>query len=242
MRKTGNAKMTTDADKVDSQYYQAGETWEKDVHRSLRRSRTAAWIVTAFMIAIALLSLGTLFLLLPLKQFEPYMVVVDKTTGFTEISRSLRQSQLTTTERDALTTANLVRYIKARETYDPTNIKANYELAQLLSTATPSADLVKAYSPSNPRSLDKIYGRTTRVSVNIKSVSLLNASTASVRFSTETKKDNSSQINHWVGILKFRYTSVPMRNDWRFDNPLGFQVIEYRRDQETPGAATGQEG
>jgi type IV secretion system protein VirB8 len=32
-----------------------------------------------------------------------------------------------------------------------------------------------------------------------------------------------------------------MRNEWRFDNPLGFQVIEYRRDQETvpAGRPTG---
>jgi type IV secretion system protein VirB8 len=29
-----------------------------------------------------------------------------------------------------------------------------------------------------------------------------------------------------------------MRNDWRFDNPLGFQALEYRRDQETIGAKT----
>jgi type IV secretion system protein VirB8 len=32
-----------------------------------------------------------------------------------------------------------------------------------------------------------------------------------------------------------------MKNEWRWDNPLGFQVIEYRRDQETvvPIAAAG---
>jgi len=24
-----------------------------------------------------------------------------------------------------------------------------------------------------------------------------------------------------------------MKNAWRFDNPLGFQTIEYRKDQET---------
>jgi type IV secretion system protein VirB8 len=27
-----------------------------------------------------------------------------------------------------------------------------------------------------------------------------------------------------------------MRNDYRFENPLGFQVTEYRKDQETVGA------
>ena len=37
----------------------------------------------------------------------------------------------------------------------------------------------------------------------------------------------------WVSLVRFRYTAAPMRNAWRFDNPLGFQVLEYRRDQET---------
>lgn len=26
---------------------------------------------------------------------------------------------------------------------------------------------------------------------------------------------------------------TPERNEWRFENPLGFQVYDYRRDQET---------
>jgi len=31
-----------------------------------------------------------------------------------------------------------------------------------------------------------------------------------------------------------------MRNEYRFDNPLGFQALEYRRDQETaPSPGTG---
>ncbi len=45
-----------------------------------------------------------------------------------------------------------------------------------------------------------------------------------------------------VALVRFRYTSAPMRNEWRFENPLGFQVLEYRRDQETlPSAATKEE-
>ncbi|TJV06283.1 MAG: type VI secretion protein, partial [Mesorhizobium sp.] len=31
---------------VDDRYYEAGATWEDDTHRSLRRSRTLAWLVS----------------------------------------------------------------------------------------------------------------------------------------------------------------------------------------------------
>jgi type IV secretion system protein VirB8 len=220
---------------VDRTYYKAGATWEDDTHRSLRRSRTFAWIVSGVSATVAVLSLLTLELILPLKQFEPYVIEVDKTTGYLEIARALKPGDLS--QNEAVTAANLVRYIRARETYDVHEIKANYDLAQLYSTAAASRDLTWLYTPSNPQSLDKIYGRNVSISVNVKSVSLLNRNTASVRFSTSTRRDNSSTTDNWIAVVKFRYTSTPVKNEWRFDNPLGFQVTDYRRDQESAPTA-----
>ncbi|MGT2467793.1 VirB8/TrbF family protein (plasmid) [Mesorhizobium atlanticum] len=94
-----------------------------------------------------------------------------------------------------------------------------------------------AFTPANPQSLDKTHGRNVTISVEIKSVSLLNRNTASVRFATTTRRDNSSTADNWVAVIKFRYTSTPLKNEWRFDNPLGFQAADYRRDQESAPAA-----
>lgn len=180
---------------------------------------------------IAILSLSTLVLILPLKQYEPYMVAVDKTTGYLEIARALKPGGLASDE--AVTTANIVRYIRARETYDPRMIKTNFDLARLLSTETAASDLEKEFTPSNSKSKDKVYGSDTQIAANVKSVSFLNQTTATVRFSTEEKRQNSIRREHWVSVVKFRYTTTPMKNEYRFDNPLGFQVTEYRRDQES---------
>ncbi|HMN71555.1 MAG TPA: VirB8/TrbF family protein, partial [Rhodoblastus sp.] len=58
----------------------------------MRRSRAGAWGVAAAALTLAVLALAALVMLLPLKTFEPYMIVVDKTTGFTEIARALDMS------------------------------------------------------------------------------------------------------------------------------------------------------
>jgi type IV secretion system protein VirB8 len=79
----------------------------------------------------------------------------------------------------------------------------------------------------------KIFGTNAVISVNIKSVTFPNNRTALARFSTEEKSSTNIVTRNWVSLVRFRYTSAPMRNEWRFDNPLGFQVLEYRRDQET---------
>ena len=54
-----------------------------------------------------------------------------------------------------------------------------------------------------------------------------------MRFSTETRRDNTLRREHWVSVVRFRYTTAPLKNEYRFDNPLGFQATEYRRDQES---------
>ncbi|TIP83054.1 MAG: type VI secretion protein, partial [Mesorhizobium sp.] len=192
---------------VDKRYYVAGATWEDDTHRSMRRSRTLAWIVSSVSALVAVLSLVALVMILPLRQFEPYVVEVDKSTGYLEIARALKPGDLS--QNEAVTAANLVRYIRARETYDPRELKQNYDLAQLYSTGAASQDLTWLFTPANPQSLDKIFGRNVSVSVEIKSVSLLNRNTASVRFATATRRDNSTTTDNWVAVIKFRYTSTP---------------------------------
>jgi len=220
----------------DSRYFTEAQSWEADIARRNRNSRAIAWIIACVMTIIALLALATLAMLVPLKSYEPYMVVVDKTTGFVEVKRPMAEGVLT--QDEAVTTFNVVRYVKARETYDPKALKDNFEIAQLLGTGDASRELTEIFSPANPKNPIKVLGMNTVVATTIKSVTFPNNRTALVRFSTEEKSQTNTVVRHWVSLIRFRYTSTPIKNEYRFENPLGFQVTEYRRDQET--ATTGQ--
>ena len=57
--------------------------------------------------------------------------------------------------------------------------------------------------------------------------------TGQVEFSTIRRDDQQVTRADFVAIVRFEYNRGEMRNEWRFDNPLGFQVFEYRRDQRT---------
>ncbi len=135
------------ASAVDRRYFSEAATWEHDVVRSVKRSRALAWTAAAMMTLVALMALGCLWLLIPLKSFEPYVVEVDKTTGFLEVKRALAPGDLEQSE--AVTQMNVVRYLRARETYDPRAVKDNFDLAQLLSTGDAARALVELYSPAN---------------------------------------------------------------------------------------------
>lgn len=218
---------------IDPRYYQEGERWEKSVYRSVAASR-AAWRVVAITLGVALLAMvGLLWATLPLKSYDVVVLEVDKTTGYVEASRPLSEAG-DLTQNEAVTRANIVRFIRARETYDPKGLRDNFDLASLYSTGKAAQDLANTFSGSNPDNPVKLYGADITISVAIKSIIFLNEQTAAVRFSTTRNGQTGSAVtDHWVANVRFKYTSEPMRNDWRFDNPLGFQVTEYRRDQET---------
>lgn len=221
-----------------SRVYEQGRSWEQAKAASDRRSKGLAWTVAIIASVLAIVAVFAVAMLVPLKTYEPYMVVVDKSTGFVEVKRPVAEGPMT--QDEATTMFNLVRYVKARETYDPKALKDNFDLAQLLSSGDASRELTEIYSPANQKNPVKILGRNTVVAVNIKSVTFPNNRTGLVRFSTDEKSQTNIVTRHWVSLIRFRYTSTPASNEFRFQNPLGFQVLEYRRDQETaPSPGTG---
>ena len=232
---------------VSDSYYHDGARWERDIYRRLELSRNA-WRVVASLIGLALLAaLVALFMLIPLKSTEVVTLLVDKATGYVEVARPLENGG-PISEREAVTQANIVRFIRARETYDPPALRDNFELASLLSAGSASKELAEQFSPTNPNSPMKLWGPSGRIKIYVKSVNFLThgwmdnpkaPATAAVRFMATRSADREQVIEHWVANVRFRYTQEPMRNEWRFDNPLGFQVIEYRKDQETVAPLNG---
>ena len=198
---------------IDAQYFKDGETWERSIARRNQVSRSLAWIVATITSVIALAALAALVLALPLKTYEPYMVVVDKTTGFVEVKRPMAEGPLS--QDEAITTFNVVRYVKARETYDPKSLSENFSLAQLMASGDAARELTELFSPANPRNLVKIYGSGTVVGVKIKSVTFPNGRTALVRFTSEEKSQTNTVSHDWVSLIRFRYSPSPMSNEYQ---------------------------
>ena len=87
-----------------------------DVGRRQRGTARIAWIVAAGAGAVAGLEALAIVLMMPLKRVEPYTIVVDRNTGFVETAASLKPGPLT--QDLAVTEANLVAYVNARETFE----------------------------------------------------------------------------------------------------------------------------
>jgi type IV secretion system protein VirB8 len=196
-----------------------------------------AWIVASAAGIVAALEALALAGLAPLKTVVPYTIEVDRQTGYVQMVKGLKPGPLS--ETAAVTQSFLVQYVIARETFDAADLRDNYRKVTLWSAGEARNAYEADMRKTNPSSPLNLYSPTTIVSVTIDSVSLLSPTTALVRFET-ARRDSGGGLapqGAFVAVMAFRYTGAPMRMEDRFINPLGFQVISYRRDSDSVGAS-----
>jgi type IV secretion system protein VirB8 len=214
-------------------YYKEAATWNRDRLEALRKSQRVAWWIAGGAAAIAVLLALALMLLTPLKTVEPYTLLVDRTTGFVQAVNPLEANKIS--PETALTQSFLVQYVVARESFDISTLRTYHNKVALWSADRARSDYLTVMQPSNPQNPLSLYPRTTLVETRVKSVSPIGRNVALVRFDT-IRQDQGGQFQSprsWVAVIRYRYSGEPMRLEDRFVNPLGFQVLRYRKDPET---------
>jgi len=210
---------------MDNQAYD----WFSDRYQSIVVSRNR-WLVTAVAtLVLAALQALALVCVLPLKTSVPFIIQEEKTGAISTIQPVVGNPAITYDE--AVKKYFLGRYITARETYDSTDLEANYRAVALLSDGGETRRFEQwAASKASPVVL---YGNHTRRSVRIRSISFLGAGAAQVRFTADERTINGVEnFSTWIATLGFRFGPPPLSEPERLINPLGFLITDYRVDQE----------
>ncbi len=212
--------------------------FEDEVFFGLRRRVSLfAWLA-ALSMGIALCAVITLAIVLPLKEIRPYVVMVDRKTGESELLVSTRPGSLA--EQDAVREAELVRYVSERETYD---IADNaMRIPQVLATSEGQAaeSLRALWNSASPRYPPALHGADTLIRARVRSVTVLNDATAQVRFTRSLEEKGLPLVERaFVATVGFAFrpkTERTLEAVWK--NPLGFVATSYRVDAETLDAVT----
>ena len=217
-------------------YYRAAASWGEDREREIAASRKVAWVVAGILAAIALIEAIALIVLMPLKTVVPYTLLVDRQTGYVE---QLRPVESRTIDPDAaLVRSFLVQYVIERESFDIDALNDSYRKVALWSAGDARTRYINQMQATNPDSPLARLPRTAIVDAKILSVSSLDGDTAMVRFTTQRgdAAGSGAATENWVAVIRYRFSGAAMSAEDRMTNPLGFQVIRYRRNAETLAA------
>lgn len=228
--------------------------YEVTVADLARRSQKRAWWVAGVSLAVTLVLAGAIFMMLPLKEREPYLVVLDPVTGNAQVSRLVASAADGRLYADqAVARSNIHRFVVARESYDydlmMTSQSGDWKLPFLMSTGSASAEMRALWGQGNPANPSILYGKDRAVRIRILSIVLERVGgprregAATVRFQRvlfDKKSGGSRVIDNKVAMIEFEYNpNLRLSDADRVQNPLGFQVKTYRVDNDaaltTPG-------
>ena len=211
--------------------------FEEEVYRGARDTARNGYRVGLIGGAVGLFSILGWMTVLPLKTVEPYVFVVDKTTGETE--RVVAVDGMSLTDEQAIIQANLWSYVIDRETYDNYDNQERVERVLRMSDENALRDFRRIWAEENPQHPDEIYGANVRLRVVVRSVTVIdqrnNLAQVEVDF---TRLQNGQPDRKATGVATIKYIYQPSINTSIQDvwnNPLGFQVVEYRMDTKTSG-------
>ncbi len=210
-------------------------SYESDKELMFKRSNKIAWIVAGISTFITLALAMSLVALLPLKEKEPMLLVLDRSTGVIEYQSKIDPS--TVEELDAkpqLDKYFVNQYIQLRESYTHQTIQKTYEMTQLLSSDLVAEQYRKEYERAD--SLDQRLKTGTAVvqviSITLENIGGEDIATARIKV-TETDSKKSDSVKNYSIRLSYEYKpDIELSISNRIDNPVGFFVTSYQRVQE----------
>ncbi|CAN7776495.1 type IV secretion system protein [Variovorax sp. LjRoot84] len=221
-------------------YLLEAQSWELDRARRAERSAKLAWIVAAVAAAVALLAVAAISGLTPLKQPVPVLIRVDSSSGVVDIVPTYEG----TTDIEQVVTRNLLQnYVIARERYFYGTAEADYELVASQNSPRLNQEWAALWATNNPASPLNVYKDGTSIRTQVRSVTFLKLESgkdklAQVRFTRATRAGGTGeeQASHWVSTIEFAYVQPSKDDKMRSLNPLGFRIVEYRREPEVAAA------
>lgn len=218
--------------------FQKGSEWDRNRVAEALASRQRAYVVAGAEAVLIVVLVIAIVSMLPLRRTVPYLIK-EGANGNVEVLQTFDNRQIGKTE---LTDQYWARtYVKAREQYNWWMVGADYETVSRLTDPA----IFPGYSSQfvGEKSMDKVFGAATDRAIKILSVtpSVTQRGHMTVRFERTTKSKGMlvEPPTVFVAQLVFHYKvkTVGALADLQ-QNPLGYEVISYRRDAEVGTAAS----
>lgn len=233
-------------------YFAEAASWDRDRAAMHARSERRAWRVAGTALALLLLALGALLALMPLKTVTPFVIRVDNATGVVDV---VPVYEAKGSEQELVSRYFLTHYVVLRERYVVALAESDYQEIGALQSPQLNQEWVELWNASNPQSPLNLYKDGTTVRVQVRSVSFFPRANglhdlAQVRFSKFARAGGTGpeQATYWIASIQYAYVKPSDDPKDRAANPLGFRVVDYRREPEvtvepaTPGAKRGESG
>ena len=220
-------------------YLKEAQSFEADRAANATKSARIAWRVASVAGLIAVVSVGAVAALTPLKTVELRTIRVDNSTGIVDI---VPRAEANASYEETVNRLHLANYVRSRERFFWGIAEYDYEFVATQQTPQLNQLWADAWTEANPQSPLNLYKDGTIIKADIRSIVFLTLgsgkSVAQVRFAKSARPGGSGadQTTHWVATIEYTYTGPSKDDKIRTMNPLGFRVVSYQKEPEVVSA------
>lgn len=163
------------------------------------------------------------------KEFDPFVIQIDKNTGVAKVVNPLDSSALK--GDDALARYFIKKYVVARETYNPIDFETTARQTVRLLSSPQIYGFYRGFISKEANDPLAKYGQSNTTFMTIKSWSKLDTYRYVLRFAiSETSGRNA--VYHKIAIIDYTYEPMELAPGDEDINPVGFRITGYRVDDD----------
>ena len=222
----------------------SSQHWYQDKYQHVLVQRNVLALVALGALFIALVCVFAVLRMAPLKSVEPYLLQIDEKTGLTQRVDPVTRNEYAA--NDAVDRYFTSLYLHAREGYNFSILRYNYNLVRIMSTADVYRNFTKVVNTSNPTSLAAVLGAQGQRDIKIRSMSYIQnptlrgvtdtktpAKIIQARLTTTDSMPNAADVvQQWVVTITFEYATLNLNEEEQLLNPLGYTVTSYQIQRE----------
>ncbi len=211
------------------------KNWYEEKSDKLVVQRNILLVISILLLFLIMAFIAAITIVINSREFSPFVIQIDNSTGAATIVNPISSEILS--GNDALSRYFIKKYLIARETYNPVDFDTEARRSiRLLSSSSvyynylgyiknKDIDPVLRYAQNNTTFL--IIKSWSKLQENLKE----NKNKYIVRFSiNETTGDK--KVYNRIAVVSFAYVPMELTDAERDINPVGFQINDYRVDDD----------
>ena len=213
-----------------------GKSYEKE---DKKRNKLMLWLlILASLLIIGIIVLAVAIMrMMPLKQTEPIIAVVDSTSGIvTKVMHLDKDSD--PSKVDLWIKSSIYSLMTARYGYayvgNGKSLEERYHRVSIFLSNDENRKFLAEISPENPNSPFSRLGKTGEIEVKINSINITQDNRFQVQFRTRMKNQGIEQIHSYSAIGAYKlgdYENLEVEDQWL--NPFGLKIVGWNVSQES---------
>jgi len=203
------------------------KNWYEDRYSNILIQRNFIFFLLVISLISLLVAAIAIMQISSLKQFDPFVISIQENTGAATIVNAMDTKVLA--QDESLAKYFIKKYVIARESYNTVNFGSiTKNILRVLSSENVFWEYMSYIKTNDP---SKLYGDKNSTYITTKSWSKIDTNKYVLRF-TVTETQGNQKVYNKIAIIGIRYISMELSQDELDINPVGFQVIGYKVDDD----------